>query len=884
MALSALAQCPPNLDFENGDLKNWQCATGLATDNATENFITLFNSDPMPGRHEIISSQTAVKKDPYGNFPTLCPYGGKYSVKLGNENTGAEAEGISYTFTIPADVDTLTFTYFYAVVFQDPQHDTFAQPRFFVTAYDVETGKVINCASYDYIATSALPGFKVSQKNSEVLYKDWSPVSLQFAGLNGRQVRLEFKTADCTWGGHFGYAYLDVGTSCSNILATAPYCIETNSLTLNAPYGFKQYTWYNQDYSTVMGTGQSITFSPPPAVTGTFFVDMEPYPGFGCRDTASATVLPIPIPATPVADTNFFCQFSPASAIDAVSLPEHDLLWYTGPAGGSPSEESPIIPSMNTDTLEFYVSQKKLFGCESLRTKAIAIVLPTPDASFSTNMPVQCQEGNQFIFSNTSAGLNNAAYYWDFGDGTTDSSGNIHASHGYKDYGIFQVKLSAVNDGGCSDDFSLSHSVIPKPVPQFETPPVICENETLVQISDRSYTPSGIGAIAQWKWMIDGNAYTGQQVPAFTAGDAGKIDVQLSLITDNGCLSDTLFRTLYVRYKPLADFAVENNLCENRFVVFEDRSVMPAGAGGESIASWHWEFDGASYSAQRQPAKLFADGMHQAKLVLTSNYGCKSGAMQKSFVVNPKPMVDLRINDSCVKQNIFYRAIDLEGTVSHWYWDFGEGWKEGQDVVRKNFDWESDQSFTLMSKTNKGCMDTIRRAFRIYDNDTYAGNDTLVAKGQPVQLNALGGRRVQYTWSPADGLNNAFIENPVATLDRDQLYTLYAVTDKGCERTSDIFIKRYKGADIYIPNAFTPNGDGNNDALKVFPVGIRVFQYFAVFNRYGQQVFYTTDAKKGWDGRINGIRQDAGTYIAVSKAIDYNGKPFMKKENVVLLR
>src|SRR5215204_1337594 len=237
-SIAMMAQCPPNLDFEEGTLDHWQCMLGNTISNRIDsNFINLAPSSPVTGRHEIISASSAVQKDRYGNFPTLCPYGGKYSVKLGNENINAEAEGISYTFTIPANVDTLTFTYFYAVVLQDPKHATFDQPRFFVTAYDVQTGAVINCASYDYVSTASLPGFTVSKVSPDVWFKNWSPVSLQFFGLNGREVRLEFKTADCTLGGHFGYAYVDVGTGCSNIMATAPYCIETNSIVLNAPYG-----------------------------------------------------------------------------------------------------------------------------------------------------------------------------------------------------------------------------------------------------------------------------------------------------------------------------------------------------------------------------------------------------------------------------------------------------------------------------------------------------------------------------------------------------------------------------------------------------------------------------------------------------------------------
>src|SRR5690606_38192002 len=104
VSITAMSQCPPNLDFEDGSLANWQCAVGKATVNGSQNLITLDPSAPVAGRHELISASTTIQKDPFGGFPTLCPYGGNYSVKLGNESVNGEAEGISYTFTIPADV------------------------------------------------------------------------------------------------------------------------------------------------------------------------------------------------------------------------------------------------------------------------------------------------------------------------------------------------------------------------------------------------------------------------------------------------------------------------------------------------------------------------------------------------------------------------------------------------------------------------------------------------------------------------------------------------------------------------------------------------------------------------------------------------------------
>jgi gliding motility-associated-like protein len=254
------------------------------------------------------------------------------------------------------------------------------------------------------------------------------------------------------------------------------------------------------------------------------------------------------------------------------------------------------------------------------------------------------------------------------------------------------------------------------------------------------------------------------------------------------------------------------------------------------------------------------------------------------FFVHSKPQINLSISDSCINRSIQYSATDLLNTVDKWHWNFGNGMIPGAPTLTKTFKRAGNQSFTLLATTIEGCKDTIVRPFTIFDNNTFAGKDTIAAIDEPVQLTAHGQANVTYQWTPAIGLNNGTIRNPVATLDRDQRYSLYAVTDKGCDSRSSILIKRYLGPDIYIPTAFTPNKDGKNDVLKAFPVGMKLFKYFAVYNRYGELVFKTTDHEVGWDGKYKGKEMSTATFVFVSEAIDYKGKPFIKKGTVTVIR
>ena len=115
-------------------------------------------------------------------------------------------------------------------------------------------------------------------------------------------------------------------------------------------------------------------------------------------------------------------------------------------------------------------------------------------------------------------------------------------------------------------------------------------------------------------------------------------------------------------------------------------------------------------------------------------------------------------------------------------------------------------------------------------------------------------------------------------------YLVNASTMNGCKGTDDIKIKVYKGPEIYVPGAFTPNGDGFNDMIKAIPIGMNEFKFFNIYNRYGQLIFSSSKANLGWDGTIKGARQNTGTFSWFAAALDYNGKIFNRKGTFVLIR
>jgi hypothetical protein len=166
--------------------------------------------------------------------------------------------------------------------------------------------------------------------------------------------------------------------------------------------------------------------------------------------------------------------------------------------------------------------------------------------------------------------------------------------------------------------------------------------------------------------------------------------------------------------------------------------------------------------------------------------------------------------------------------------------------------------------------------------------DTTIAVNQPLQLNAIdlnNSGLINWLWSPSYGLNNPFIKNPVAIIDRDMSYMVTGLTASSCIGTAVIHIKVYNGPEIYVPSAFTPGSkDGLNDVLKAIPVGIKEFHYFSIYNRLGQLVFTTSDPRIGWDGNLQGIEQGSGVFVWKAEGIDYKGNTIFRKGITTIVR
>ncbi len=459
--------CPENIGFENGNFQNWKIFTGLVSIENNQTTLTLNEvAKPATGRHTIISKKNLV--DPYGGFSLIPPSGGNFVAKIGDNGTGSQVDGISYQMTVPADLPDFTLTYQYAVVLEDPDHEPYEQPRFLARVKDVEKNEYIPCASFEYVATSSLPGFKKSAEYEGVIYKDWSAVTVNLSGYQGKQLLIEFISTDCARGGHFGYAYVDINNVCGGPIAGNTYCKSADALNMSGPSGFQYYSWYNADRSVKYGTGQFISIKPKPADGSKIILDVVPYAGFGCPSTISTVIKGVDYELK-VLNKDVVCQ---NSEIDLLSekyilnrTADFDYLVYEDK--DLTSQIGSVVKILGDKT--FYIKATNNKGCESVVPIDIAVYKV---ANITVNNPAAvCYSESVDITKNELCvgeliGISKT-YYAD------EAATQIltHPQH-IKASGRYFIKFA--NEFGCSKMVPVEVTIQEKPLLKITNPKPLC--------------------------------------------------------------------------------------------------------------------------------------------------------------------------------------------------------------------------------------------------------------------------------------------------------------------------------------------------------------------------------------------------------------------------
>jgi hypothetical protein len=401
---------------------------------------------------------------------------------------------------------------------------------------------------------------------------------------------------------------------------------------------------------------------------------------------------------------------------------------------------------------------------------------------------------------------------------------------------------------------------------------------------DGTITINAIGASAPYQYTLNGSVYQNSNILFVNAGTYNNISIK----DVAGCVSRV--------YSPVVvnlNNNIQLNLTKHDTTICEYASIKlnPTVSPNNTIINWSSN-DGYSsneYNPSLSPIK-------STTYYITAHYGVcsKIDSIHINLLLKPA-VVASSGNIICYNSTALLSAQirDTSGPVS-FLWTPVNLIVTPSIITTNTLPLINSQVFKIEVRDLYGCnfistaqaLITVRRRVEVF-----AGNDTIVPIGMPVMIQATDVNSSgisQWEWSNINNsgiqITNPYISNPTIIANNEGYLSVYGSTPEGCNDKDSILVRPINGPELYVPNAFTPNSDGLNDTFKPVYVGIRTLDYFRIYNRYGEIVFYTNNINEGWNGWYKGKQQPLASYVWECKAISITGNGIVKKGNVVLIR
>ncbi len=467
----------------------------------------------------------------------------------------------------------------------------------------------------------------------------------------------------------------------------------------------------------------------------------------------------------------------------------------------------------------------------------------------------------------------------------TYNTGNIAplSSPTWKQYGFFFTTPVGVTDivlrifnnaqGGCGNDLALDDITF-RPCGPLLDPSItgaVSDTASLCEGTAGNYTftctvSGGFNnPVYQWQERINNtiwidlpgetNLSLSKTFPANTPAGIYEYRLAVAEIGNLGspqCRINSKPLLVIINTKPVTTATSNGPVCE--------RTIVSLTATGGSQYQWSGP---NGFTGSGSPLQLINIQLNQAGkyyVTVTNALGCinKDSTV---IIVNPAPLASTSFANASICLGDSIQLIAAGGPPYNWIPPAG---LSSATIFNPKASPSQTTTYSVIVSNASGCADTATSTIALTSLATAnAGPDKVILKGQRIQLSgAAAGQGISWSWSPPLYINDIYSIQPFVNPPADISYILTAAS--GCNTVSDtMFVKVYN--DIFIPNAFTPDGNGTNDtwninALEAYP-GFELF----IFNRYGQMVFKTTSAPVSWDGTCKGKPCMNGVYTYVIK-------------------
>lgn len=555
---------------------------------------------------------------------------------------------------------------------------------------------------------------------------------------------------------------------------------------------------------------------------------------------------------------------------------------------GTPDDATGIHTFANNQTYKVTLTVTDPFTCTNSITKPVRIQSPIAAFDISDTTAVCIPLQTKFV----AHGQYYDSLYWDFGDGSTSTL--PITSHFYNTTGTFNAKLFLQGPGGCLDSATRQVFLLdPVAASKFTYGPLRMCDSVPVQFD---LAPPGFTSFTLV--FGDGTADSSQNPrPFHIYRNPGGYTPTLVLVDPTGCVVNVgtaigpiivLGSVPFVSLDPHA-------FCDSGIVTFTDYTITNDGIVSETLNFG----DGTAPETHNTGVADFntdhfynRPGTFLATLHVVTNSNCAESYTDTVRIhQTPHPLISVAsaLCTGLIQFNGNTTVAPLE-PVS-WAWNFGNGETSKDQNPSSDFK-PGNYTVKLQTAIPFGCTDTISQPLTVNPLPEIKGpREISTPVGLPITIPFTYSDNVTtWVWTPTENLDCNNCANPVATLTFKKEYYVTVTDANNCSATDSILIITIcNDKNYFIPNTFSPNGDGVNDYF--YPRGSNLYniQSLRVFNRWGQVVFErknfpANDATMGWDGKINGRPAPVDAYVYIAEVICNNAQVVALHGDVTLIR
>ncbi len=316
----------------------------------------------------------------------------------------------------------------------------------------------------------------------------------------------------------------------------------------------------------------------------------------------------------------------------------------------------------------------------------------------------------------------------------------------------------------------------------------------------------------------------------------------------------------------------------------QQTSLYASVSGGTVPLTYQWSAPGTGNSLVVNPAST-----QTYQVVVTDNKGCRDTS-KVEVLVYPVPVADFTGTfKGCARVQAGFTNTST-GANQYW-WDFGDNSQAAVQHATHIYTAIGCMNVSLIATNSYGCSDTTSKAcaVNVYPNPhagIVAQNSTAEELSPEIYFSNTATGETSCTVAFGDGVySSACLAYFSHIYPSSGSYTVMQIvsTSYGCADTACIKVEVVPEAALWVPGAFTPGTDHLNDVFIALGVNIKEFEMY-VFDRWGQQLFYSDDVNKGWDGNLKGKAVQEDTYVWILNYSDINNKHKSLKGTVALIR